>query len=266
MCVETKKFIPCRKCPSKNGGPQPGYYYDTLEGYTVIKECSCHKKWREDAELALTFNESNIAPDYTFDNYCGTKSFVDLNCLRMIAQNPEKFTYKKMVYLYGPNGCQKSTMVQALGKELILKGYTVHYTLMSDLITNLVSDFSDTEENKEKKEYFVNRCMNCDFLIIDEAFDLDNVSIYASGYQIPYLDSFIRNRFEIGKKSIIFVSNKAPKEISEVTVPKGGDSSRKGFGKSLQSLVERNTKQSTLVFRDVWLDSVNQIDRMGLFK
>lgn len=266
MC-KVRKFIPCRNCPNRTkGGPQPGYYYSTLNGAQVVIECDCHKKWLTESKLEATLINSNLVSDFTFDNYCGNKSREDLECLKTVAEYPERFMYKKMIYLYGPNGTQKTSMVQALGKELVKKGYTVQYTLMSDLITNLVNDFSDSQSTKDNKEYFINKCLDCDFLIIDEAFDLKKVSIYASGYQIPYLDTFIRNRFDINKKSILFVSNRHPSEIANVPPQRPGEVQKEGFGISLQNLVERNTKQSLLIFNDVWIDNVNLIDRKGIFK
>lgn len=262
-----KKFIQCRNCPYKtNGGPQPGYYYSTYEGSQVVIECDCHKRWASELKLEAKLLNSEVNADFSFDNYCGDKSKDSVDCLKKVAENPEKFIYKKMIYMYGPNGTQKTSMAQALGKELIIKGYTVQYTLMQKLITNLVNDFSDSSSIKEKKEYFINKCMDCDFLIIDEAFDLSKVTIYASGYQLPYLDSFIRNRFDINKKSIIFISNKRPNEIAKLPPPRPNEPTKEGFGISLQSLVERNTKQSLLEFYDVWVDNVNIIDTKGLFK
>ena len=271
MCtpnIKIKKFIPCRNCPNRNpineGLPLGYYYADT--NYKIVKECECHKKWKKEVELTTTMMESNIVPDYTFDNYRGTKSVADLECLKKVAESPEKFLYKKMIYIYGPNGCQKSSMAQALGKELILKGYKVQYILMDNLMTNLISSFSDTDKMKEDKEYKINKCMDCDFLIIDEAFDLKKSTIFASGYQIPYLDNFIRNRFEINKKSIIFISNVLPRDIASIPPSRPKETPREGFGQSLQSLVERNVRESTLMFNDVWTENVNVIDRLGLFK
>ena len=267
MCKKTQEFVQCRSCPRiKNGGPEPGYYYKKENGYTFLVECDCHKRWREAQALENILQLSNLTYECTFDNYVGSKSLKDLECLKSVAKNPDFFKDKKMIYLWGPNGCQKTSMVQALGKELVAKGYTVQYTLMSSLITNLVSDFSESESAKEKKEYFINRCMDCDFLIVDEAFDLKKMTMYASGYQIPYLDTFIRTRFEINGKSIIFVSNVSPKSIGDVPMSKKGEPFNPGFGMSLQNLIERNVKQSELIFQDVWIENVNQVDRQGLFK
>jgi len=248
------QFIPCRNCPNiKLGGPRAGYYYSKLNGLDIARECDCHKKWRLDQELNNELTLSNINPDFTFDDYVGTHSLDDVNALKQIAENPEKFKYKTMVYVYGPNGTQKSSMCQALGKALIEKGYKVQYQTMNEIINALVKSFDDP--NQEQKDYIIHRCSDCDYLIIDESFDIKKVTLYNSGFQLPFLDNFIRSRFDISKKSIIFISNKRQDQINT-----------EGFGPSLQSLIERNTKQSTLIFNDLWINNVNKIDRFGLFK
>lgn len=259
-----KKFIPCRACIARekqgiktpqgsDGKPQYGYYYDNYNGYEVIKECECHKKWREAYELSRKLERSGLSQDYTFDDYRGTESLEQLNALKQIASNFPKFAHKKMIYVWGKNGTQKTSMVQALGKSLVEQGYSVQYLLMNTLLNNLVKDF-DTG-NQEEKDAFIRKCADVDFLIIDEAFDSTKTTIYKSGYQVPFLDAFIRSRFETGNKSILFVSNKLPEEIES-----------QGFGGSIQNLVIRNTKQSFLEFKDVYVDNTNTVDRMGLFR
>ena len=39
--------------------------------------------------------------------------------------------------------------------------------------------------------------LECDFLIIDDSFDKKKATIFKSGYQIPFLDEFLRTRLEI---------------------------------------------------------------------
>lgn len=258
MCkANINEFIPCRSCPNlTKGGPAKGFYYDEIDGMKVVKECDCHKRWVQEQKLTLELSKSNIHPDYTFDDYVGSKSLKDLNALRKVASNPEKFKYKTMIYVYGGNGCQKTSMVQALGKVLIEKGYSVMYEKMDDLINALiVGNQSFEDSTKEEKEYIVKRCTECDFLIIDESFDKKKVSLYNSGYQLPFLDNFLRSRFEISKKSIIFVSNVKQTSIST-----------EGFGPSLQSLIVRNTMGSTLTFLDNWSDCASAPDPYSIFK
>lgn len=219
----------------------------------MIRECSCHRKWRQAAELEARMVQSGVVPDYTFDNYCGEKSIRDLNALKKIAEFPDRFLYRTMIYVYGPNSCQKTSMCQALAKELIIKGYKVQYTSMYDLLTSLVKNFDDP--NQERKDYLVERCSDCDFLFLDESFDKEKVTVFASGYQLPFLDNFLRSQFETEKKTIIFISNRMPNQISE-----------QGFSSSLQAFVERNVRNSTLFFQDKWIENVNRIDRLGVFE
>lgn len=245
------KFIPCRNCANKKG-PFPGYYYEN--GYTV--ECECHKKWFKEYDVERKCKESNIQPDYNWSDYRGEKSRKDLECLKKYGDDFEKYKYKTMVYLYGKNGCQKSSMVQVLGKDLIRKGYKVEYITMNNLISILEKDFSNDEDIQEMRLYNINRLNKCDLLIIDESFDPTKVLMYKSGYQLPYLDNFLRMRFEINKKSIIFVSNVKPNEIGA-----------NGYEKSLQDFVCRNTKNSLLQFLDNYdLNANADLDTKGLFK
>ena len=257
MCVAKKEFILCRNCPQRtNNKPSNipnGYYYDEINGTTVLRECSCHITWRKERELEYKLEKSNLLSDYKFGDYKGSKSLEDVRALEFMANNFDKFKYKKMVYVCGSNGTQKTSMVQALGKELIKSGYTAYYTLMQELINNLMPDFS--KDDDAAREAFLKKCREVDLLIIDEAWDKSKVTLYNSGYQIPFLDSFLRQRFELNKGSILFVSNRHPSEIST-----------QGFGTSLQNFVTRNTQGSLLMFEDRYIENVNQIDRLSLFK
>lgn len=250
-----KKFIPCRVCPNRTkGGPKPGYYYETEDNYQVIKECDCHKKWREEGELERKFDFAQVNTSYTFDDYRGTESKEALEDLIYTAKNfSNKFRYQTMIYLYGPNGTQKTSMAQCLGKELIKQGLSVQYTLLNTLMISLTD--IRMEEGDESSRNFVQRCQEVDLLIIDESFDSSKVTIFKSGYQIPYLDSFLRTRFEMNKKSILFISNKKPSEIAS-----------QGFGTSIENFIKRNTLTSLLEFKDVYFDAVGTPNPRELFK
>lgn len=245
-------FIPCDNCKNEK---IPGYIHKVIDGYTYVVECDCHKKWREENELERKCISVNIRPDYKWEDYKGKKSIDSLNCLKELSNNFKNYIYKTMIYLYGPNSTQKTSMVQVLGKELISKGYKVFYTTMNDLINALVRDFNTSDEENERKDYFIKRCTECDLLILDESFDPTKVTIYKSGYQIPYLDNFLRSRYDISKKSILFISNVKSSEIED-----------KGYGRSLQEFVMRNTAESTLTFEDNIRKNANaNMNPLGLF-
>ena len=250
--MQNSNFIPCRKCSNKPG-PKPGFIFSEKDNYNIIIECSCHIAWKKKLEINNKLELACLNPDYSFSDYKGNKSKEEFEAFKKFANDYQKFNYKTMVYLWGNNGCQKTSMAQALGKTLIEKGFSVQYTLMNTLLNNLVTDFN--EETSSSKDAFIKRCLDVDLLIIDEAFDSKKVTMYKSGYQIPFLDAFIRNRFEINKKSILFISNVAPKDIDENV-----------FGTSLQNLINRNTRESSIEFRDVYFDEAGKPDVLGLFR
>lgn len=255
MTDRRENFVQCRKCPRlKLGGPKPGYYYDKSEsGFDVVRECDCHKKWRTEKELETKYLISGVNVEYTFDDY-NSPNKEPLNALKKFAEEFEKYVRKTMIYLYGPNGTMKTCMSKYVGQVIIGKGYTVQYVMMQDLINNLIS-IGDSDEAQEEKDYALKRYYNVDLLIIDEAFDKDKVSLYKSGFQLPYLDSFLRNRFEMKNKSILFISNIKPEDIGKY-----------GFGISLQDFVERNTRGSKISFTDKYVDNAAVMDPLAIFR
>ncbi len=121
------------------------------------------------------------------------------------------------------NGTQKTTLAATIGKELAEQGHFVEFILMSELTRLLTSeDFRDYNERTDRVRY-------CDVLIIDDSFDTRKMTVYKSGYQIPYLDTFLRNRLEGKRQSTIFTSNVHPESINEEV-----------FGTSLVRLVNRS--------------------------
>lgn len=248
MVIDYKKFTPCRKCMGK--GPQKGFYYAERNGKTVAVECDCHKEWERTNELLRLLGNSGISEDVSFDNYRGTESINELNALRTFARSPEK--YKNiLVYIYGNDGCQKTYMAKALGKELLLKGYTVKFVQFENFLSNIQTDFKAT--NVEERENFVRECKEVDFLFLDDAFCVEHSTMYASGWQLPFLNSFFRERIENLGKSIILVSKVKPTDLSSV-----------GYGTSFQDfIVYKMNKGAYLHFKDIW--NKNSIDTNGLF-
>ena len=97
---------------------------------------------------------------------------------------------------------------------------------MSDLVKLL------SQESFEDNDHYLERCRNSDFLIIDDSFDKKKVTIYKSGYQIPFLDTFLRSRLENDRKATCFTSNTSALNIDEET-----------FGKNLKNLILRTVHE-----------------------
>jgi hypothetical protein len=127
---------------------------------------------------------------------------------------------------------------------------------MKALIDVLISSFQDSNDERIERKDLYERYMNCDLLILDEVFDRSKVILYASGYQIPFLDQFIRSRLDMMKKGILFISNKAISQIAS-----------EGFGESLQDLIERKVilRNANLTFSDRVFDSISKNNFIGTF-
>lgn len=244
------EYKPCRKCVNKPG-PQKGFYYDkSASGKTIIVECQCHVKYMKELAFRRALVKSNLPQEeYRFSDYVGP-SKQNAQYLENIADNFPSYA-DKMIYIYGLNGTQKTAMSTALGWALLRKGYKVQYALMDTLIKDIQPDFS-SDVNKDE---LIQKYYDCDLLILDESFDKSKVSLYKSGYQLPYLDSFIRTRFDIQRKAILFISNVAPQKIKD-----------QEFGISLQNFIERNCQDSTVHFEDSYTTCKNEEALMAAIK
>lgn len=207
------EFKHCSKC-------KDGYIYkiDNSGFFRVAIECDCHKKWVAENQLEKKYKHNGFDMrnfNYNPRSYVGKKSAKDkdrlINYVNQFELNPD--VRKIIVYIYGPNGTQKSTLVSWVGKTLLSKGFSVRYYLMKDLINILLNAESFNEELKESSLAILEKLNNTDLIIIDESFDKSKTWISRSGYELGTLDSWIRKRISSLNKGIIFVSNINPKDI-----------------------------------------------------
>lgn len=250
--MNVKSFIPCRTCASKEG-PKPGYYYVTLHGKQFLKECDCHINWARNKEFEIKSRRGNIWTDLVSkDSYAGVASKKDVEAFHTFITNFDSYK-EAMVYLYGPHGTQKTTTAMWGAQELIRQGFSVTYTLMETLLVSLMPDFSVSVDEKNSQ---IQKFIQPDLLIIDESFDKRTTTLYKSGYQLPFLTNFLKTRYEVERKGIVFISNVLPLDIEQ-----------QGFGAGLQDLVARNVTQSTLKFMDKFIANKPAIaNPRGLFE
>jgi DNA replication protein DnaC len=121
---------------------------------------------------------------------------------------------------------------------------------MQNLVKALTTLDDEEREDKVRKYY------DCDLLIIDEVFDKNKITLFKSGFQIPFLDQFIRDRIDTYKKGLILISNKPISEID-----------REGFGYSLQDFIERRVilKKTQFNFEDNYMSGINIKNIQGVF-
>lgn len=260
-----KKFVPCRKCFGK--AFKEGYITKKMmingKEETLLEECECLKKWREENSLDIKLEKAGIPKsikDYSFDKYVGNKSLDNVNrlkkflfrfCNDLELEDVKKQLQEVSLWIYGPNGTQKTTLAQYLGYSFLVNKKTVKYILMNDLIKLL-----QKSERDEDLQIEVEKLINTDILIIDEAFMKERVLIYKSQYQLSFLDSFLRNRLQSKKKGIVWISNIQLQSIDESI-----------FGIGIKDLVNRTIilSKGELEFKDVYLDIVQDIDEEALF-
>lgn len=259
-----EKFIACRKCAGKGvRGQSTGYIYNAE--LNAVRECECHIRYRTNKGILDRLEKAGIGQDdfvlnYNIDtDYVGTQSLESVSKIKKyISQFKAGLPayHHAMLYMYGINGSQKTTIGKYICKEIVStckdddykdslypNYYKAQFITMNDLIKQLTILDTDKQETAMKK---IN---DADVLIIDESFDKEKVTIYKSGFQIPYLDSFLRKFMMNPTKSIIFISNVEPKEIES-----------NGYSHSIQDFVERQTtiQNSVLPFMDNYINSVDR--------
>lgn len=263
------EYVQCRKCLGKNGNAPKGYIIrkipsgDGQHDVEVVEECSCHKAWRKAVRLEGAMKKAGIPQDvanYDINTYVGTKSLENISRLkkfveRSLSKEETMSVHDRLaascLYLYGRNGTQKTTVAMWMGYKFLEAGKKVRYILMNDLLKMLQKSERDEDMRSQ-----LDKLSDVDLLLIDESFDKGKLTIYKSGYQIPFLDSFLRNRIQTNSKGIIFISNVNIEEIES-----------NGFNASIQDLVRRNVTLSKgfMEFEDNYMDNVGQVDIEDLF-
>lgn len=272
-----EKFIQCRKCLNKNlsylsGKPiaPPGYIVKQAESENGVRpndlvyECECHKEWRMKHELEVAAKRASLSPqwiDYDPEkDYVGDESKNEIERIitftkRSTDPNETNDVKAKLatavLYLYGTNGTQKTTVANWTGYEFLKAKKSVKYILMNDLIKLLQKADRDDEALAK-----VEKLESVDLLIVDEAFDKGKVTLYKSNWQHSFLDTFLRSRIQTHNKGIIFVSNVSPYDIEDT-----------GFNHSIQDLVIRNMEKfnGLLEFKDRYNIIKSTVDTECLF-
>jgi len=210
-----------------------------------MTRCECRVQLQSEARLTTLSIEANLPnyPSWSPDMYTGTKSVDNMRKIRLfVDQFDTKFKTISMYWL-GGNSTQKTTSAHWIAVELLKKGKSVQYVTMQNLVKDLM------EGESFSKTVDVSKYYNADFLIIDESFDPTKVTLFKSKFQIPFLDSFVRERVEIRRRSTLFISNVGIEQVDM-------------FSTSLRALVERCTVGSVFTFEDRFVQNVSTIQNL----
>jgi hypothetical protein len=241
-----EKFKPCNIC--KNG-----FIYFTENDIETIKPCKCLIEYRAKYFKELKYKENNITDfNKTYNlntDYLGAdKQNNKIKINKYLREFKTRF-FNKHLYFFGTNGTQKTTISKYMCKYLIDKGLEGYHILTDSLIKMLIDSDRD-DMLKSKIEVILNK----DLLVIDE-FDPPKVCVYASGYQLSFLTSFLKTRLEYKKKATIFISN------SKITDP----SFKEKFNFTIQNLIQREL-YDTLTFEDIYAKEESEFDVSDLWK
>lgn len=188
------------------------------------------KEWAEKQEEALY--ESRFARtglpvhvrNLVLKDYIGTNRSIPRKLSKYVEEFDTRYRNIHLYFWSHDNGTQKTTTASIVGNLLLKKGFSTRFILMGDLLT-LLTDLNKGEDSSERRQDL----LDCDFLIIDDSFDKKKATIFRSGYQISFLDIFLRDRLERLRKATCFTSNFSIDEIDEEV-----------FGVSLKKLVKRS--------------------------
>lgn len=251
-------FQGCEKCKAEQGKPA-GYIrqVDPSTHQIYLVECDCHKKYikrLQDDALIRNSAIPSLILDYDIDrDYKGSKSKQSVENIKKLSQKfaSDPRFHRAMYYIYGPNGTQKTTVMQWLVLSLLEQNVSAAFTTMQEALQNIAVAIPT-----EKSQQYLTALEDVDFLVLDESFDRSKVTIFKSGFQIPYLDSTLRNRLGRGKATA-FISNIAVEDIDDMI-----------FGTSIKDLVKRETtiQKTQLPFMDNYLNEYSRYDSSkGLF-
>lgn len=246
------QFMPCDQCKDKPG-PMPGYYYNDVEvnghPFKTAVECNCHYEWMKENLILIQAPKNNLwnhTPFLGYNpalHYKGDKENIPKMANKFVAEFVANMKFNKngfnqCLYFYGPQATQKTTVAQWIGLEILKTRFAVYYERMQELIPGLIPiNFDDAGRARLYSE----KCLKTDLLIIDNAFEKNRCTIQS--FQLPYIDSFLRERIEIQRKSTILISGLPVDQIEF-----------QGGSKSIQEFLKLHTDPI------LFTDNINRFD------
>jgi DNA replication protein DnaC len=218
-----------------------------MDGYTVYKDEFGQEFIRptehgkaEQRRIRLKFllqDAGIVAPAHTLEQYKGEDKCQNLPKIRKYINDFERFKTVNLYFWSRGNASQKTTVAKNIIVELSLKGYSCRFILMADLLSLLQTETFNSGTESEA----INMLRLVDFLVIDDAFDPRKSTLYKSGYQFGFLDTFLRYRLETLSRATCFTSNVPVEEIAKSWTP------------SIASLVQRSVP-TPMEFTDYMTD------------
>lgn len=174
-------------------------------------------QWQDylrDRLILQKLSEMGLSEDclkFGFETYKGADSNGKLPKLaKYVVEFKNRYRKVHLYFWSRSNSTQKSTMAKAILVKLLSQGIDARFVLMSDLLRRLTDEAFHPENTEILDAY-----RSAAFLVIDDSFDPNKATIYKSGYQFAFLDTFLRQRLEVEKRATCFTSNVPISEIEK---------------------------------------------------
>jgi hypothetical protein len=204
----------------------PKYRFEEIGGQEIAvptKEWKEHLSFLETKRYLLSAGVGEITP-YGLDTYIGEDRFSNIPKLKKYCDEFKTNFLHIHLYLWSRvNGTQKSTCAKDIIARLAKQGVKSKFILMDSLVKTLLEAERDDEAKQKSKEW-----SSADFLVIDECFAKGQITLFKSGYQISFINTFLKERLEVFKRATCFTANVPIEDIGQE------------WGAGIQSLIDRS--------------------------
>ena len=209
----------CEKCKDqKKVVGQSGWYY--LPDASGVKECSCHKSWREENLKLVRAKKNGIEEMKHFDplkEYVGSPDLDKVNKLVKYVAKFRSFPHplkdnpiSASLYIYSKDIIGHADLLKWVAYQLSLQGWSVAVASMRTLMEGLTPTHMFEDDDVEKVKAYHQKMVDVEFLVITEAF-LPNEQTFRT----PYLDRFLIDRLERNHRPTIFLSSTVMTKVSD---------------------------------------------------
>jgi hypothetical protein len=213
----------------------PKYRFEEVDGQEIIvftEEWKEHLNFLETKRYLLSANVGEVTP-YGLDTYIGEDRFNNIPKLKKYCDEFKTNFLHIHLYLWSRiNGTQKSTCAKDIIVRLARQGIKSKFVLMDSLIKTLLDAERDDSSKQKAKEW-----ATVDFLVIDECFAKGQITLFKSGYQLAFLNTFLKERLEVFRRATCFTANVSIEDIGQE------------WGTGIQSLVDRSIP-TPMLFND----------------
>ena len=209
-----------------NGRLWPKYKILEQDGGEMVIPTPEWKQYLAGLEVKRRLIIAGINEDQIFglDSYIGEDKNKNIPKLKKYCREFEiNFSGIHLYFWSKVNATQKSTCAKDIIIKLARKGIQGYFVLMDDLIHYLMK-----AERDEAAELKIKIWQKAPFLVIDECFTKGQVTLFSTGSQKAYLNTFLKKRLEIDRLATCFTANTPIEGIGEM------------WGPSLQSLIDRS--------------------------